>query len=143
MYIINIEIELLIILGYRREKPLGMENYEITETQLTVSSYHQNGWKKGHGRLNFYHQSRGAWLSAGSDPEKWFEVDFILIATIVEIWTQGCFNSGGSHWYTKTYEVHYGYEREFFQAYSEGGTTKVMTKPFLGGGCTQKFSPLI
>ena len=125
--VINVEIDRnFIILGYRRAKPLGMENYEITETQLTVSSYHQAGWLKGRGRLNFQRRNQGAWMPAGSDIERWFQVDFILIATVVQIWTQGFMRYGTEHLYTKTYEVHYGYDSVFFQAYSEGGATKVM-----------------
>ena len=107
-----------LILGYRWAKPLGMENHEITDQQLTVSSTHSNRWLKDKARLNH----PDAWLSIHwADTSRWFQVDFILIATILEIWTQG-----HQRYVTKTYHVYYGYETAALQPYKQGGVTKVM-----------------
>ena len=112
-----------IILGYRRSKPLGMETYEITETQLDASSTHGN-WRLNDGRLNYQHTAFAGWLTI--TPERWFQVDLILIATIVEIRTQGSPKPEPHiYWCIKTYTVKYGYESEFLQDYRVGGVTKV------------------
>ena len=104
-----------------------MENNEISDSQLTVSSYHQNGWVKNHGRLNIDHPLRGGWMALGVDTDKWFEVDFRLIATVVEILTQGAWRTLIDQLYTKTYQMSYGYDNTAFQAYKEDGVTKVIT----------------
>lgn len=113
----------LIALGYRWKKPLGMENSEITDAQLRASSYHLNGWDVNLGRLNA-NRGRAAWLHAGGDSWRWFQVDFILIATIVEIWTQGSDRSAKGDCYVKSYHVYHAYENELIP-YTEDGSTKV------------------
>ena len=100
-----------------------MQNYEITETQLNASSTHPN-WRLNNGRLNYEHITKAGWLTTGTKP-KWMQVDLILIATIVEIRTQGSPNHASTFWCIKTYTVKYGYESEFLQDYRVGGVTKV------------------
>ena len=99
-----------------------MENNEISDNQLTVSSFRPTNWVKNHGRLNFEGVAANAWLAHWGDTNKWFQVDFILIVTVVEILTQG-----GKNYFTKTYQVSYGYDSTFFQAYKQGGATKVIS----------------
>lgn len=98
-----------------------MENYEIIETQLHASS-NKPKWEVNNGRLNYQHASFAGWLT--TDPVRWFQVDLILVATIVEIRTQGS-PKGDRYYCIKTYTVKYGYESEFLQDYRVGGVTKV------------------
>ncbi|XP_028392900.1 uncharacterized protein LOC114517402 [Dendronephthya gigantea] len=120
-----------------------MEKSEITDAQLKASSYHSNGWYVHLGRLN-NNVGRVSWLAGLGDLEKWFQVDFILIATIVEIWTQGSNKNYAGECYVKTYHVHYAYENEFQEYTEEDGSTKVFSGNFdVHNPVVNSFSPAI
>ncbi len=108
---------------------LGIEDGLILDSQMTVSTQYSTSGA-GNARLNektlrengIIVSRYGGWVAAKEDSNPWFEVDFILNATISSIFTQGLENS--SSWVTK-YSVAFGYNNDRLQSYAVNGQVKV------------------
>uniref|UniRef100_A0A8C3HC73 F5/8 type C domain-containing protein n=1 Tax=Chrysemys picta bellii TaxID=8478 RepID=A0A8C3HC73_CHRPI len=86
--------------------PLGMENGEIKNAQITASSYKKswyNSWEPSLARLN--QQGRlNAWQS--NNNQQWLQIDLLKAKKITAITTQGC-KSMSTEQFVKTYAILY------------------------------------
>ena len=103
--------------------PLGMENKQIKDNQITASSECKDEKFPGrcaaaNGRANatiFSHH--GAWIAMAQDPDMWFEVDFLYNTTVSAIMTQG--RKDRDQW-VKFYNVTYKNETGLTRMYDMG-----------------------
>ena len=105
--------------------PLGLENGNITDGQLSASS--EWDWNHGArcGRLNVQKQGglRGAWSSRRNDGNQWLQVDlFDEDAQVTGIATQG--RADWNQWVTK-YRLQYAVDGVNFQYYKEQGQSAI------------------
>lgn len=110
--------------------PLGLENGDITDGQLSASS--EWNWYHGarRGRLNVQKQGglRGAWSSRRNDGNQWLQIDlFDENAQVTGIATQG--RADWNQWVTK-YRLQYAVDGVNFQYYKEQGQSAI--KEFTG-----------
>ena len=110
-----------------------MESFRILDSQISASSvYLPEYYAPENARLNNkrWNNRYAAWIPASNDANPWFQVDFLWIVTVTQIWTQG---RGGPHkdiW-IKTYKVSFGGNGVDFQYYTENGQDKVRCKIIL------------
>ena len=96
------------------QEPLGMENGEIADGQISASSELNDRHAAFQGRLN-----AASWTAQGSDLNIWIEVDLGNKDTIVTgVATQG--NNNHAQWVTK-YKLQYSGIRGYFESYKEQG----------------------
>ena len=105
--------------------PLGLENGNITDGQLSASS--EWDWNHGarRGRLNVQKQGglRGAWSSRRNDGNQWLQVDLLdEDAQVTGIATQG--RADWNQWVTK-YRLQYAVDGVNFQYYKEQGQSAI------------------
>ncbi|XP_048213738.1 coagulation factor V [Perognathus longimembris pacificus] len=89
--------------------PLGMENGQIENKQITASSFKKpwwgDYWQPSRARLNA--QGRvNAWQAKANNNKQWLQIDLLKIKKITAIVTQGC-KSLSSEMYVKSYSIHY------------------------------------
>ena len=72
-------------------KPLGMENGQIRDDQITASSIYSSYYCPRNGRLNFKPTTgrKGAWASVSRDLNQWLQVDFQQFTFFTGISIQG------------------------------------------------------
>ena len=104
--------------GCRDSAPLGMQNGLIHDAQITGSSYRYHTTSPQLGRLH----GPDGWLSAVSDSDLWFQVDFIAKVFVYKVQTQGF---GNGNFFVQTYKLLYGDNGYIFTEYSEDGGSKV------------------
>ena len=108
---------------------LGMENGNITDTQITASSEWRTAGDYLHayqGRLHLKTAGamKGAWAAGQSDVNQWLQVDLRSYnARVTGVATQG--RQGGDQWVTK-YKLQFSFVNEtaIFQTYKEKGQNK-------------------
>ena len=107
--------------------PLGMQNKLILDSQIRASSSKFLTTDANFGRLNrptIPNGQHGGWVAADYDSNPWFQVDFIINATVSLLHVQGL--SGTDHGVTK-YTISFGNDGEIFSDYkiSSRPTAKV------------------
>lgn len=113
-------------------KPLGMENFQIANSQLSASSELRAQAGPSVGRLNHFTSDTrsGSWVSKVNDENQWFQVDFLRTVKVTGLATQG-----RKHWpqWVKEFTVSYkqGKDDVEFQFYKKQGIVKVSGKNFL------------
>lgn len=110
---------------------IGMEDHNITESQITASSL-QNGATNA--RLNFKPTNllaTGAWCAAPDDTSQpWLQIDFQDKVTLSQVAIQGRFYDGSAvsssffHWVEK-YSLNYSLDGMYFKAYKQFDDVKV------------------
>ncbi len=107
-------------------KPLGMENFQITDSQLSASGQHRVEMSPGAGRINYFISSGlgGCWLPLVKDENQWLQVNFLRTVKVTGFATQG--RHYDPQW-LKEYTVSYkqGKDDVEFELYKTQGKTKV------------------
>ena len=101
-----------------------MENYEISDDQITSSSDLRSKHRAANGRLNFMASDRrkGAWTSEINDLNQWLQVDFQRSVIITGISTQG---RQDHYHFVKSYTISFSDDENNFIWYKTWGTLKV------------------
>ena len=103
-------------------RPLGMENFEISDGKITASSETDHNPAK-HGRLNF---KKGSWSAVTDDSSQWLQIDLGDQNTkVTKVATQG--KKGKGEW-VKEYKLQYSEDGEKFQYYREQGQSAEKVK---------------
>ncbi|XP_065259701.1 coagulation factor V-like [Emys orbicularis] len=104
--------------------PLGMENGEIKNAQITASSYKKswyNSWEPSLARLN--QQGRiNAWQAKSNNHQQWLQIDLLKAKKITAITTQGC-KSMSTEQFVKTYAILYRDEGTEWKPYMDDSTS--------------------
>ncbi|TFJ97096.1 Coagulation factor V [Platysternon megacephalum] len=104
--------------------PLGMENGEIKNAQITASSYKKswyNSWAPSLARLN--QQGRiNAWQAKSNNNQQWLQIDLLKAKKITAITTQGC-KSLSTEQFVKTYAILYSDEGTEWKPYMDDSTS--------------------
>ena len=111
-------------LDHEDSKPLGMENGEISDGQITSSSDWHSSHRAANGRLNFVagNGRTGAWSSGANDLNQWLQVDFQRSTIITAISTQG---RKKYNQFVKSYTISFGDDGKHFNSYKTGNIPKV------------------
>ena len=96
-----------------------MENGEISDDQITSSSYWYDYWYNhgaANGRLNFVRDSyrTGAWSSQTNDINQWLQVDFQRSTIVTGISTQG---RQDQEQFVKSYTISFSDNEKIFNCY--------------------------
>lgn len=108
-----------------------MENYNISNSQISASSYAGAVHAASNGRLNFDPDNiliAGSWSAAVSDfDQPWLQVDFLEKVTTAKVATQGrLLDSKRYFQWVKTYSLNYSQDGIDFEAYEQFGSVKVI-----------------
>ena len=112
-----------------------MENYNISNSQISASSNAGAVHAASNGRLNFDPDTisiAGSWCAAVSDfdqpfDQPWLQVDFLEKVTIAKVATQGrLLDSKRYFQWVKTYSLNYSQDGIDFEAYEQFGSVKVI-----------------
>lgn len=100
-----------------------MENFAISDSQISASSKYSDDYLASFGRLNYL--DRWAWSALTNDDNQWLQVDLrsqnILVTGIATEGNQPYpFNP---HEYVTSYTLQYGNDEENFYFYREQGET--------------------
>ena len=107
-------------------KRLGMENYQILDSQINASSERSSLYAAVYGRLNLKGISgarKGSWQPRFGDTSRWLKVDFKENVTVTHIETQG--GQDTSYW-VDNYTVSYSFNGNDFETYMDGAEPKVI-----------------
>lgn len=98
--------------------PLGMENGQIKDAQITASSEYSVQHAAKFGRLNFKASGskQGGWSAAYTAANQWIQVDLVKYFIVKGIATQG--RNGYNQWVTK-YKLQYSDDGVNFNYYGE------------------------
>ncbi|XP_044139514.1 coagulation factor V [Bufo gargarizans] len=128
--------------------PLGMENNNIKDAQITASS-HKSSWYSGSwlaslARLNKA-GSINAWQAKSNNNQQWLQVDFLVTKKITGLMTQGA-KSLTVEMYVMSYIVQYSDNGRNWKSYMDSSTS--MEKIFKGnsnsfGYAKNEFNPPI
>jgi len=96
--------------------PLGMENREITNAQITASSKFNAAHGTSNARLNFRAGGgkTGAWSARTNDVSQWLQVDLGKKTEVTGIKTQG--RQDADQWVT-SYTITYSNDGHTFTSY--------------------------
>ncbi|KFV62243.1 Coagulation factor V, partial [Dryobates pubescens] len=111
--------------------PLGMENGEIKNTQITASSVKTswfNTWDPSLARLN-QKGKVNAWRAKLNNNQQWLQIDLLTIKKITAIVTQGVKSLTGEN-FVKTYVILYSDHGSEWKSYMGGSSSTA--KVFLG-----------
>ncbi|KAK3715659.1 hypothetical protein QZH41_020735 [Actinostola sp. cb2023] len=100
--------------------PLGLENSEIHNSQMTSSSSSNNSHDASRGRL----YGSSSWCSSTASNTEYIQVDLGQVKTVTGIATQG--DPTQDKWVT-SYKVSYGFSDGVWYEYKEGQVTKIFT----------------
>ena len=112
-----------------------MENYNISNLQISASSAAGAIHAASNGRLNFNPHNihfAGSWSAVSSDfdqpfDQPWLQVDFLEKITVTKVATQGrLLDSLRFFQWVKTYSLNYSQDGIDFEAYEQFGSTKVI-----------------
>ncbi|XP_028409028.1 uncharacterized protein LOC114531613 isoform X2 [Dendronephthya gigantea] len=110
-------------IGYYKDQeigPLGLENKRIQDDQLSASALHYSSHSPNRGRL---YDDKG-WVAGSKSGEIWLQVDFLRLAKVSEIWTQG---RGNYDQWIKTFRVQYSMDTTQFTTYKPFGRDEALT----------------
>ncbi|XP_069723777.1 coagulation factor V [Phaenicophaeus curvirostris] len=111
--------------------PLGMENGEIKNTQVTASSTKTswfNTWDPSLARLN-QKGKLNAWRAKLNNNQQWLQIDLLSIKKITAVATQGAKSISGEN-FVKTYVIQYSDQGLEWKSYTDGSSS--VAKVFLG-----------
>uniref|UniRef100_UPI00398F6C85 coagulation factor V n=1 Tax=Pristiophorus japonicus TaxID=55135 RepID=UPI00398F6C85 len=112
-------------------QPLGMENRNITDDQITASSflmsYWWGSWQPSRARLDL--RGNNAWQSNKQNLNQWLQVNFLKKMKISGIITQGA-KSFTTAMFVQTYAVHFSNNGEIWLPYTD--QPNVDEKIFIG-----------
>ncbi|XP_054670680.1 coagulation factor V isoform X1 [Grus americana] len=111
--------------------PLGMENGEIKNTQITASSVKTswfNTWDPSLARLN-QKGKMNAWRAKLNNNQQWLQIDLLTIKKITAIATQGVTSISAEN-FVKTYVILYSDQGSEWKSYTDGSSS--VAKVFLG-----------
>ncbi|OPJ66660.1 coagulation factor V [Patagioenas fasciata monilis] len=111
--------------------PLGMENGEIKNNQITASSVKTswfNTWDPSLARLN-QEGKINAWRAKLNSNQQWLQIDLLTIKKITAIATQGAKTLTAEN-FVKTYVIQYSYQGSEWKSYTDGSSS--VAKVFLG-----------
>ncbi|XP_030333639.1 coagulation factor V [Strigops habroptila] len=111
--------------------PLGMENREIKNTQITASSVKTswfNTWDPSLARLN-QEGRMNAWRAKLNNNQQWLQIDLLTVKKITAIATQGVKHMSAEN-FVKTYVILYSDQGSEWKSYTDGSSS--VTKVFLG-----------
>ena len=123
---------------------LGMENYEISNEQVSASSQYSRKHAAHRARLHLQKTGdlKGGWVSTRKDQDKWLQVDLLSNYTwVTGVATQGRNSAAYNQWVTR-YKLQYSNDGVSFQYYRERGqaTDKVYlekNKKMTSDGCSR------
>ena len=100
-------------------EPLGLENKNITDAQITASTEYNAGHGASNGRLNFKAGGgkTGAWSARTNDLHQWLQVDLRAKTEVTAIKIQG--RQDYDQW-VKTFTISYSSDGTNFQPYQNG-----------------------
>ncbi|POI25393.1 hypothetical protein CIB84_010857, partial [Bambusicola thoracicus] len=104
--------------------PLGMENGEIKNTQITASSVKTSWfstWEPSLARLN-QKGKINAWRAKSNNNQQWLQIDLLTIKKITAIATQGV-KSVTTENFVKTYVILYSNQGSEWKSYTEGSSS--------------------
>lgn len=109
---------------------LGMENFAISDGQISASSEWSSTLAAFLGRLHLKRSSgkAGSWSTRANDDNQWLQVDLGRHTKVTGIATQG--RNGYPQWVTK-YKLQYSNDGVNFQYYREQGQTTEKVNFFL------------
>ncbi|XP_064906002.1 coagulation factor V isoform X1 [Columba livia] len=111
--------------------PLGMENGEIKNNQITASSVKTswfNTWDPSLARLN-QEGKVNAWRAKLNSNQQWLQIDLLTIKKITAIATQGAKSLTAEN-FVKTYVIQYSDQGSEWKSYTDGSSS--VAKVFLG-----------
>ncbi|XP_063999306.1 coagulation factor V [Pogoniulus pusillus] len=111
--------------------PLGMENGEIKNTQITASSVKTswfNTWDPSFARLN-QKGKVNAWRAKLNNNKQWLQIDLLTIKKITAIATQGVKSMTAEN-FVKTYVIQYSDHGSEWKSYMDNSSSTA--KVFLG-----------
>ncbi|KAM6099929.1 coagulation factor V isoform 2-T2 [Theristicus caerulescens] len=111
--------------------PLGMENGEIKNTQITASSVKTSWfstWDPSLARLN-QKGKMNAWRAKLNNNQQWLQIDLLTIKKITAIATQGVKSISAEN-FVKTYVILYSDQGSEWKSYTDGSSS--VAKVFLG-----------
>ncbi|XP_009955885.1 PREDICTED: coagulation factor V-like [Leptosomus discolor] len=111
--------------------PLGMENGDIKNTQITASSVKTswfNTWDPSLARLN-QKGKINAWRAKVNNNQQWLQIDLLTIKKITAIATQGVKSITAEN-FVKTYVILYSDHGLEWKSYTDGSSS--VAKVFLG-----------
>uniref|UniRef100_A0A8C4U0A5 Coagulation factor V n=1 Tax=Falco tinnunculus TaxID=100819 RepID=A0A8C4U0A5_FALTI len=111
--------------------PLGMENGEIKNTQITASSVKTswfNTWDASLARLN-QKGKVNAWRAKLNNKEQWLQIDLLTVKKITAIATQGVKSISAEN-FVKTYVILYSDQGSEWRSYMDGSSS--VAKVFSG-----------
>lgn len=105
-------------------RPMGLQNRRLKDTQMTASSEINVYSKASRGRLHIRRQGRlsGGWQSKYTNRYQWIQVYFVKPAKIIRISTQG--QQDKNQWVTQ-YVVYHSMDPVNFKSYQERNNIKV------------------
>ena len=103
--------------------PLGMENKNIADPQITASTKYNDAHGASNGRLNFKAGGgkTGAWSARTNDVHQWLQVDLRAKTEVTAIKIQG--RQDSDQW-VKTFTISYSNDGTNFQPYQNGKVWK-------------------
>ena len=100
-----------------------MENFAISDSQISASSEYNNDYLASFGRLNFRDNTGWAWSALTNDDNQWLQVDLnSQYVRIVGVATQG----NQPYWdynYVSSYKLQYSNDENNFYFYRKKGET--------------------
>ncbi|KAM4683873.1 coagulation factor V isoform 1-T9 [Amazona ochrocephala] len=111
--------------------PLGMENREIKNTQITASSVKTswfNTWDPSLARLN-QEGKMNAWRAKLNNNQQWLQIDLLTVKKITAIATQGVKYMSAEN-FVKTYIILYSDQGSEWKSYMDSSSS--VAKVFLG-----------
>ena len=108
--------------------PLGMENREISDAQISASSqlHDNNGPHRARLNRRRFGNKRGAWNALNNDIYQWLQVDLGTYTTVTRIATQG--RSDMKQWVTK-YRLQYSEDGVNFHFYKAQAQDSAKVRP--------------
>ena len=105
-------------------RPMGLQNRRLKDSQITASSEINDYSRASRARLNIRRQGRlsGGWQAAYNNRYQWIQVFFISPAKIIRIATQG--QQDKNQWVTQ-YVVYHSLNAVSFKPYQERNNIKV------------------
>ena len=112
--------------------PLGLENENITDAQITASTEFNSAHGATNGRLNFKAggEKTGAWSALRSDVHQWLQVDLGAKTEVTGIQIQG--RQDADQWVT-SFTISYsndGTTYTFYQNSKVGEKMKILAKQY-------------
>ena len=110
-------------------QPLGMENGQILDSQITASSKFDSNHGASNGRLNFAAGAgrTGSWSARINDVNQWLQVDLLGKPKVTAIMTQGRGDCSCNQ-FVKSFTISYSDSGSTFTSYPEGSQAKVRSK---------------